>query len=164
MKTMLGTVLAVSLACFAMPVLAGDAKVGTMEIHDAWARATPAKAPAGGAFLTLINTGTAADTLVAASGTVARSVELHTHKVEGDVMRMMKVDGVEVPAGATVAMAPGGYHIMLIGLEAPLVEGTSFPLELTFAQAGKVTVTVDVKAVGAMGGMGSMGHMHGMGN
>ncbi|MCR6629069.1 MAG: copper chaperone PCu(A)C [Magnetospirillum sp.] len=151
MKTLLGTVLALALAAAALPAAAGDAKLGALEIKDAWARATPPKAPAGGAFLTVTNTGAAADTLLSVSAPVAKTVELHTHIVQGDVMRMVPVKAIEVPAGGSVALAPGGYHVMLIGLEQPLKEGASFPLELTFAQAGKVTVTVEVQALGAMG-------------
>lgn len=159
MKTLLGTVLGLTMAAaLALPAAAGDAKIGAIEIKDAWARATPPRAPAGGAFVTITNTGDATDNLVGASANVAKTVELHTHIHEGDVMRMVAVGSIEVPAGKTVAMVPGGLHIMLIGLHEPLKEGTSFPLELEFAQAGKVTVTVDVKPVGAMGPGAGMVH------
>lgn len=156
MKSLLGTVLAVAVSALTLPALAGEAKVGSIEITQAWARATPARAPVGGAFVTIANSGADADSLVAAAADVSKTVELHTHLRDGDVMRMVAVDKVDVPAGQTVAMGPGGYHIMLIGLNAPLKEGTSFPMELTFAKAGKVTVIVDVQPVGAMGAMGAM--------
>lgn len=158
MKRLVGTVLGLALATLTLPALAGEAKLGALEIKDAWARATPVKAPAGGAFITVVNTGATTDNLLSASADVAKTVELHTHITQGDVMRMVAVDSVEVPAGKSVAMAPGGLHVMLIGLKEPLKEGTSFPLELTFAQAGKVTVTVDVKPVGAMGPGAAMMH------
>ncbi|HLO77190.1 MAG TPA: copper chaperone PCu(A)C, partial [Magnetospirillum sp.] len=119
---------------------------------------TPARAPAGGAFVTLTNAGATADRLVAAGVGIARTAELHTHVVQGDIMRMVQVDGIDLPAGQSVTMAPGGYHIMLIGLNEPLKEGASFPLDLTFAQAGKVTVSVDVRPVGAMGPGAAMVH------
>lgn len=150
MKTVVGTVLALTLSAMALPAWAGDAVLGDLQIRDAWARATPPRAPAGGAFLTVVNGGTAPDTLLSAGGTVAKSVELHTHLREGEVMRMQQVPSIDIPAGQSVALAPGGLHIMLIGLPQPLAEGASFPLELTFAKAGKVTVTVDVKGIGAM--------------
>lgn len=163
MNRLVGTVLGLALVTLSLPVLpvsalAGDAKLGAIEIKDAWARATPARAPAGGAFVTITNTGAVTDNLLAASADVSKTVELHTHIVEGDVMRMVAVGSVEVAPGKAVAMGPGGLHIMLIGLNAPLKEGTSFPLELTFAQAGKVTVTVDVRPVGAMGPGNAMVH------
>jgi copper(I)-binding protein len=160
MKRLVGTVFGLALTALALPALAGEAKVGAIEIKDAWARATPARAPAGGAFITITNTGAATDNLVAASTGVSKTAELHTHLVQGDVMRMVAVSSIEVQPGKTVAMGPGGLHVMLIGLNGPLKEGTSFPLELTFAQAGKVTVTVDVMAVGAMGPAGAAMHGH----
>lgn len=158
MKRLVGTVLGLALSTLSLPALAGEARLGAIEIKDAWARATPPKAPAGGAFVTIVNTGTAIDNLVGASAAVAKTVELHTHLAEGDVMRMVAVGSVEVAPGKAVAMGPGGLHVMLIGLNAPLKEGTSFPLELTFLHAGKVTVTVDVKPVGAMGPGNAMVH------
>lgn len=144
-----GTALAALLALAAFPAHAGDAKVGNIEIHAAWARATPGQAGAGGAYLTIVNTGTAADNLVSAETPAAKSAELHTHMAQDDTMRMIALSSVELPAGRSIEFAPGGLHVMLMGLKAPLKEGASFPLSLTFDQAGKVTVTVDVKAVGA---------------
>lgn len=158
MKRLVGTVLGLALATLSLPALAGDAKVGALEIKGAWARATPARAPVGGAFITIVNTGATTDNLMGASSGVSKTAELHTHLVQGDVMRMVAVASIEVAPGKPVAMGPGGLHIMLIGLNAPLKEGTSFPLELTFAQAGKVTVTVDVKPVGTMGPGAAMTH------
>ena len=81
---------------------------------------------------------------------VARA-ELHEHAMAGMVMKMRPLAGLAIPAGQTVALAPGGMHIMLVGLKAPLREGQSFPLTLTFAKAGPQTVTVMVGKVGAMG-------------
>lgn len=159
MKTFVGTALALALGLAALPAAAGDAKLGPIEVKAAWARATPPNAPAGGAFLSVTNTGAATDNLISASSDVAKTVELHTHLAQGDVMRMVAVNSIEVQPGKTVDLAPGGLHVMLIGLKKPLKEGESFPLELTFAQAGKVTVSVDVKALGAMGpGPGAMMH------
>lgn len=152
MKTLLGTVLAVAVAGLSLPALAGEAKVGAIEITSAWARATPAKAPAGAAYVTVANTGATTDNLIgAAAAGVSKVAELHTHVQQGDVMRMMAVGSIELQPGKSVAMGPGGLHIMLINLNQPLKEGTSFPLELTFAQAGKVNVTVDVLPVGSPG-------------
>lgn len=158
MNRLVGTVLGLALSAFALPAVAGDAKVGDIEIKGAWARATPAKAPAGGAFVTIANTGAATDNLLGASAGVAKTVELHTHIAQGDVMRMVAVGSIEIQPGKSVDMAPGGLHIMLIGLHQPLKEGSSFPLELDFARAGKVTVTVDVAPVGAMGPGAAMMH------
>lgn len=151
-------VLGAALCMVAGTAWAGDAKVGALSIEGAFARATPGAAKNGGAFLTIVNTGAQADTLTAASAPVAPVAELHTHIKEGDVMKMRPVEAIEVPAGGTVTLQPGGLHVMLMGLTEPLKEGQSFPLKLTFAKAGAVEVAVDVKGVGAMGPMGGMDH------
>lgn len=130
-----------------------------VNVTQPWARATPAPGGAGAAFMTITNTGDSADTLVKAATPVANVAELHTHTMEGGVMRMTAVPAVEVPASGAATLAPGGLHVMLIGLKAPLTEGSSFPLTLTFAHAGEVTVTVPVLAPGAMGPGGAAGAM-----
>lgn len=132
---------------------------GDIQVSAAWARAAAATAPVGGAFVTLINHGRETDSLVAASSTVADTVELHTHTMDGGVMRMRAVAAMELAPGAVTEMKPGGLHIMLIGLKAPLTEGGRFPLTLTFQRAGTVTVPVAVRGAGAMGA--APGHGHG---
>jgi copper(I)-binding protein len=154
MNRMVGTALAVALLALVSPALvssalAGDAKLGQIEITTAWARATPPRPPVGGAYMTITNSGAESDHLIGASSGIAKTVELHTHVKDGAVMRMSALSSIEVPAGKSVSFAPGGLHVMLIGLAAPLKEGTSFPLVLEFANAGKVSVSVDVKAIGA---------------
>jgi copper(I)-binding protein len=151
MNRIMKTALGLGLCLLSLPALAGDAKVGSLEVTAAWARATPPKAATGGAFMTITNKGDATDNLMGASSPVAKTVELHTHLQQGDVMRMVALGNIELQPGKSVAMAPGGLHVMLIGLKDKLVEGSTFPLELDFARAGKVTVSVDVKAIGAMG-------------
>lgn len=133
-------------------------KTSGVAVEKAWARATPGKAKNGGAYLMIANTGAAGDRLVAAAADVAERVEIHTHLNDNGVMRMRKVEGVDVPAGGTVMLKPGGYHIMFLGLNKPLVKGGSFPLTLTFEKAGKQTVQVQIQGVGAMTG-GGMKHM-----
>lgn len=150
MKRMLGTALALGMLAVA-PAVAGDARQGDIQVTTAWARATPPRPPVGGAYLTVTNTGSQSDVLVGAESDVAKSVELHAHMKDGEVMRMAALSSIEVRPGQTVTFAPGGLHVMLIGLKAPLKEGTSFPLTLDFATAGKLTVTVDVKKIGAVG-------------
>ncbi|MFM8899092.1 MAG: copper chaperone PCu(A)C [Burkholderiales bacterium] len=126
-------------------------KVGSIDIGHPWARPTAAGQAAGGGYLKLTNAG-AADRLLSASSEVAASVELHTMTMDGNVMRMRQVEGIDVPAGQTVELKPGGLHIMFMGLKAPLKVGDKFPLKLKFEKAGEVTVTVNVeqpKAAGA---------------
>jgi len=130
---------------------AAEVKAGGLVILDAWARATPAKA--GGAFLTIRNDGDTADQLTGASSTIAPMVGVHETIADNGVMKMRPVGSIDLPPHQTVMLKPGGYHVMLMGLANPLKEGDTFPLDLTFAHAGKVTVTVTVKAAGAMGEM-----------
>ncbi len=136
--------------------LAQDDKLGEIRIDHPWARATPPGAKTGVAFATFMNDG-ATDWLLAASADVSDVAELHTHVMDGDVMRMRQVESIELKGGTTTMLEPGGLHIMLIELKAPLVEGETFPLTLTFERAGKITVDVGVESAGAMG-HGDMGH------
>jgi copper(I)-binding protein len=90
------------------PVVAAEVTVGQLTISGAFARATLPNAPVAGGFLTIVNAGNEADRLIAASTPVAGESQLHEMKMEGDVMKMAQLpDGIEVPAGATVTLAPG---------------------------------------------------------
>jgi copper(I)-binding protein len=88
--------------------------------------------------------------LVSASSPAVDKVEIHTMTMDGGVMKMRPLpDGIAIPAGGTAKLAPGGYHMMLLGLKAPLVEGKLVPLTLNFAKAGPVKVQLKVEAAGA---------------
>lgn len=125
------------------------AQSGHLEVDHAWARATPGKSDIGAAYLTIRSP--TADRLVAASTPVAKEAQLHTMTMVGMVMKMRPLAALNIPAGQPVTLAPGGMHIMLIGLNSPLKAGQSFPLTLTFAKAGQRTVDVAVEPVGASG-------------
>lgn len=138
----------------AMVVMAGD-----IEISGAFSRATLPNAPVGAGYLTLVNKGTLDDRLVAVSTPVAGVAQLHEMKMDGDVMKMGELpDGIPVPAGETVTLAPGGLHIMLMDLKQALVEGSTFPLTLTFEKAGAITIDVLVGGVGASQPAHDMNH------
>ena len=132
-------------------------------IDHPWARATPAGAKTGAAYMTLINNGSSGDRLLAAKTPVADAVQFHSVSEENGVSRMREMRAVEVPPGGKVAFSPGSMHIMVVGLKQPLKEGQTFPLSLTFEKAGKVEVTVSIAKVGAMqhGDMAPMMHEHG---
>ncbi|MFN3565651.1 MAG: copper chaperone PCu(A)C [Burkholderiaceae bacterium] len=119
-------------------------RAGDLTIEDAWARASAGGQTNGAAYLKIKNAG-ATDKLIAASAPVAEVVELHTHAMDGTTMRMRKVDAIDVAGGATTELKPGGLHVMLIGLKAPLKAGTKFPLTLKFDRAGEVKVDVEVR-------------------
>jgi len=125
------------------------AQTGQLEVTNAWARATPAKAENGVAYLT-IRTPTP-DRLLSASSPVAKKAELHTMEMAGMVMKMRPLASLDIPGGEPVTLTPGGEHIMLMGLNGPLREGQSFPLTLNFEKAGAREVTVAVEKPGAAG-------------
>lgn len=139
-------------------VLTHPVAAAEITVQDPFARASAGMAETGAAFMKLSNASAVNDQLVAASTPVSAKAELHDHIKEGDIMRMRQVPSIEVPAGGTVALQPGGLHIMLMGLKQPLREGETFPLTLTFAHAGAVTVEVPVKSVGEMAPMPGMKH------
>jgi periplasmic copper chaperone A len=133
--------------------LAHDYTLHSLFIDRPYARATPPGATAGGAYLSIENGGSAPDTLLAARSPAAGMVEIHEMSMDGNVMRMRALPGgITIPAGGKVALAPGGYHIMLMDLKQPLAAGKSIPLTLVFAKAGSIDVDVHVEAMGAMGG------------
>lgn len=142
--------------------VAHDLSTGDLMIDHPWARATAPSQPNGAAYMTVTNSG-AADRIVAAASPVAARVELHTHEMDSaGVMRMRQVDGIDLPAGETTALAPGGLHVMLFDLESNLVEGETFPLTLTLENAGAVELEVQVEAVTyGVGEDKPMGHGHG---
>ena len=140
---------AVVIATASVAAHAHSYKIGAIDIGHPYARATAPGQPTGGGFLKLTNKGDAGDRLVSASAAVSSRVELHSMKMEGDVMRMRQVDAVDVPAGETVELKPGGLHIMFVDLKAPLKAGDSFPMTLKFERAGEVTVDVKVEKVKA---------------
>lgn len=125
------------------------AQPAQLEVKDAWARATPGNAPNGAAYMTIQSP--TADRLVSAATPVAKRAELHTMSMQGMVMKMRPLPGLDIPAGGTVTLKPDGEHVMLLGLTHPLREGQSFPLTLDFEKAGSRTVTVTVEKVGATG-------------
>ena len=129
---------------------AASYKLGALQIGQPWARATAPSAPAGGGFLTITNTGSTPDRLVSARSPAANMVQIHEMKMDGNVMRMREVEkGLEIPAGKSVTLAPGGYHLMMMGLKAPLKEGTQVPVTLVFEKAGSIDINLEVGSLGA---------------
>lgn len=125
-------------------------RAGDLVIDTPWSRATPGGAKVGGGYLRITNTGAAPDRLVGASFAVAGRTEVHEMAVRDGVMTMRPLnDGVVIPAGGSVEFAPGGYHLMLLDLKAPITAGTPLSGTLTFEKAGKVEVPFQVRAVGA---------------
>lgn len=155
-----------ALAIPAMTWPASAQQAGALKIETPWSRATPGNSKIGAGYLTVTNTGTVPDTLVSATTSASDHVEIHEMAMKDGVMTMRPVkNGVAVAPGKSVSFAPGGFHMMLMGLKAPLKQGDKVPLTLTFAKAGKVDVTLDVQGIGAQAPAGSAapaGHMHKM--
>jgi copper(I)-binding protein len=126
--------------------LAHGFTVGDLRIGHPFARVTVPGQPSGAAYMTIENTGKDADNLVAVASPMAKSAELHSMTMDGNVMKMREVRGIEIKPSAKVSLKPGdAFHIMLIGLSRPLKAGDKFPLTLTFEKAGKVEVSVVVQ-------------------
>ena len=137
---------------------AQNAKVGGVQIENAYARATVPGQMAAGGFMKIENKG-AADQLISASSPVAGEVQLHEMAMDGNVMKMRQVKDIVVPAGGAVELKPGGLHLMFMNIKAPLSAGETVPVKLKFAKAGEVEVKMPVNAMGNPGaGHGAMKH------
>lgn len=119
--------------------------VGAVEIDSPWARPTAPGAKVGAAFMSIVG-GPAADRVISASSPVAVVSELHSHVMENGVAKMRALPAIDVPAGGRVELKPGGLHLMLIQLKAPLKAGEKFPLTLRFEKAGERTIEVPISA------------------
>jgi len=153
-------VLSLVLSLLAGPVLAHDAKVGDLVIMEPWARATIGQVKTGVVYLTVVNHGATGDRLLAVSTPAAAKAELHTHIMDEGVMKMRPVEAIDIAAKGSTALEPGGYHVMLMGVQEPLREGEAFPMTLTFETAGSVDVEVHVQGIAAMHAGSGDGEAH----
>jgi periplasmic copper chaperone A len=169
------TLLAATLTAISLPLLASNAvaddyKLGTLEISQPWARATPKGAETGAGYLTIKNTGSMPDRLVSVALSNATTAQIHQMATENGVMKMREIaGGLEIKPGETVTLQPNGYHIMFMGLKQPLVKGQSVQGTLTFEKAGSINVGFEVAPAGSRGPQGAsqmqhdhmqMDHMH----
>ncbi|WP_284877942.1 copper chaperone PCu(A)C [Brevundimonas sp. MEB006b] len=138
------------------PAAETPAETAAVTATDAWCRPSPNGAKAGGCYVTL--TATTDDRLTGGSTPRAASLQVHEMKTENGMMKMAELTaGLPLPAGQAVALAPGGNHLMLIGLTAPLVAGETVPLTFQFASAPAITVQAQVRQP-AMDGMDHAAH------
>lgn len=154
------------IAGFALPVTPVQAAAGDVVVSEAWVR--PSAAKTGAAYLTLTNNGTEADVLTEATSPAAEKVQIHSMEMDGTIMRMRRLDGLPLPAGEAVQLAPGGIHIMLVGLVRPLKAGDTVDLHLSFEKSGFLDVRVPVQSLSPAAKSMSDGHdmstMPGMNN
>lgn len=145
-------ILAALLSLVGLPALACETfTIGNLMIEHAWSRATIGAERPGVLYVEITNTGSVDDALIGIATPVAGMPMLHETVVTDGVASMPHAMSVPVPAGQTVALAPGGYHGMLMGLTTTLKEGEGFPVTLTFRDAGEVTVPVEVLSMRAEG-------------
>ena len=138
---------------------AGSAIAQTVKVENAWARATVPGQQASAAFMTL--TAPEGARLVGASSPAAGVAELHEMAMQGDVMKMRAVSALELPAGQPVALTPGGHHLMLMSLKAPLAAGGTVPVTLLLRDARGAEVRQEVQVpVRAAAGATPPAHAH----
>ncbi|GHA20275.1 copper chaperone PCu(A)C [Oceanisphaera arctica] len=142
----LRTLLATALLLGSAVVSAHSYHGGDLDIGHPWSRPLPPVATTGVAYLTVTNQGEAEDVLLSAESPVAEKVEIHTHIKDGDLMKMRQLDELVIPAGGEQTLAPGGHHLMLMGLKQVPAAGERFPLTLHFKEAGTIEVEVAVDA------------------
>ncbi|MEP4377846.1 MAG: copper chaperone PCu(A)C [Alphaproteobacteria bacterium] len=138
-----------SVLFIAGPAGAHEEKSEHLTISHPWSRATAPSQKVGAVFMTIKTKGNNTDRLIGARSPDAETVQIHNHTMVDGVMRMRPVDGVTIPAEGEAVLEPGGFHIMLIGLKAPLFEETVIPLTLEFENAGKVEIEAVIEAAGA---------------
>ena len=125
-------------------------KTDAIKIEGAYTRATAPGQQVAGGFMKIDNKGNTADQLLSASSPVAGEVQLHEMAMDGNVMRMRQVKDIAVPAGGSVELKPGGYHLMFLNLKGPFVAGETVPVKLKFAKAGELEVKFPINTAGAM--------------
>ncbi|MBM7456128.1 hypothetical protein HNR62_002009 [Oceanisphaera litoralis] len=140
----LRTLLATALLLGSAVVFAHDYHGGDLDIAHPWSRPLPPVATTGVTYLTVSNKGDAEDVLLGAESPVAEKVEIHTHIKDGELMKMRQLNELVIPAGGELILAPGGHHLMLMGLKQVPAVGERFPLTLYFKKAGALEVDVAV--------------------
>ncbi len=154
-KLVLELFTASALTLGAIIALTSGVKASDMMVMEAFARASAVStAQAGTVYMTLMNMGKDMDHLLSVTTDAAESAEIHESIMKDGVASMPHIESLDIPVGASVELKPGGYHIMLIGLKAPLKKGDTVPLKLKFEHAGEIDVMVNV------GDVAADGHVH----
>jgi copper(I)-binding protein len=131
--------------------MAHEYEAGGITVAHPWARATPGGATVGAAYVEIKAKDGEPDVLVAASSPVAGRVEIHTHSMDGGVMKMRRLDKLPIAGGTSAVLKPSGDHIMLFDLKEPLKEGDLLPITLVFEKAGEVKIEATIEPPGAKG-------------
>ena len=134
----------------ATPAAAQDFKRGGITVTAPWSRATPGGAKVAGAFLEIRAEAGVEDKLIAVRSPAAATVEIHDHVNDGGVMKMRRIDAIAITGTQSVVLKPGGLHVMLFDLKAPLKEGDVVAFTLVFEKAGELEIEAPVAKIGAM--------------
>ena len=125
--------------------LAWSAEADQVRIEQPWIRLAPPNAMATGAFMVIRNTGNQPIQVVKAANPASKATELHTHLNENGVMKMRQIPAIRIEAGGEAVLKPGGLHVMLIDMKAPLKEGENVPLTLGFEDGSSTQIDVPVQ-------------------
>jgi periplasmic copper chaperone A len=134
------------------PSAAATVTASGIELSQMRATPTLGGTTTSAGYFTIVNRGAAEDRLIGASSARAGRAELHEMEMDGAVMRMRPIASVAVPAGGSIAFAPGGMHVMFLDIATPFAEGESVPVTLTFEHAGAVEASFPVSRHEAMSG------------
>lgn len=138
--------LVITLLLVPAAALARSYSLGPLRIDAPWSRPNPPGAPTAVGYLTITNTGSLPDRLLGGDSPVVSKVEVHQMSMDGGIMRMRPVEGgLVIPPGQTVKLAPGGYHLMLIGPQRAFAVGDHIPVRLHFERAGDVKIELAVQ-------------------
>jgi periplasmic copper chaperone A len=149
-------ILMVALLIFAtgQVVKAENYVLGELEISNVWARATPGRSRTAAVYIERIsNFGQQVDSLIGIRSPIASKISIHQTKIEAGIAKMRPVEELEIHVGRPVSLKPSGLHVMLVGLQQPLKEGSKFSMVLEFKTAGKIEVVVAVKKIGLSGAL-----------
>lgn len=139
--------LTVIMASLMLYVPAQAQQFGDLRIEGAWIRQMPAVAPASAGFMTIHNQGNKDDRLIAVNADISQKIEIHNMIMEDGVMKMRPLaDGIPIPAKGSITLAPGGKHIMFMGLKGAIAANSIIEIEMIFEQAGAITLTLPAKA------------------
>jgi copper(I)-binding protein len=132
------------------PAGAAEYHVGSLQITQPWARATPKGADSGAAYMTVTNGGTRVERLSCVSSDASAKCQIHEMTMDNGVMKMRPVEGgLAIKPGETVTLKPGGFHMMLVNLKAPLQQGKTIEAMLKVDDGRTVEVEFPVAAIGA---------------
>ncbi len=149
MRQQIVRILLVLVSCFTLTLYA-QTQVGNLQISQPTVRTTTPGHMMSSAYLVIDNKGSTPDRLLSVSYSRAKEVQIHEMKMDGDKMMMRQMTALEIPANGSVELKSGGYHLMVMGLQEPIIEGAAVKMTLQFEKAGKVEISFQTKSMAGM--------------